>query len=104
MRQPEYSGQFKRDVKQAQRRGKDMDKLKTVLGLLITEAELPESCADHPLKGDWGGRDEHIDPDWLLLYKIEGNMVRFERTGRNTDLFRMKMGARGPFFVGRSPA
>lgn len=35
MRQPDYSGQFKRDVKQAQKRGKDMDKLKTLLGLLI---------------------------------------------------------------------
>ena len=34
MRRPAYSGQFKRDVKQAQKRGKDMDKLKALLGLL----------------------------------------------------------------------
>ena len=62
VRQPEYSGQFKRDVKQAQRRGKDMDKLKTVLGLLIEGAELPDSYADHPLKWDWCGfRDAHIE-------------------------------------------
>ena len=88
MRQLEYSGQFKRDVKQAQRRGKDMGKLKTLLGLLIAGAELPECYVDHPLKGDWRGfRDAHIEPDWLLLYKIEGNVVRFERTGRHTDLF-----------------
>ncbi len=43
MREAEYSGQFKRDVKQAQRRGKDMDKLKTLLGLLIAGVE---SCRD----------------------------------------------------------
>ena len=49
MREAEYSGQFKRDVKQAQRRGKDMGKLKTLLGLLIAGAELPECYVDHPL-------------------------------------------------------
>ncbi len=88
MRQPEYSGQFKRDVKQAQRRGKDTDKLKTLLGLLIEGAELSATYADHPLKGDWSGfRDVHIESDWLLIYKITGSVVRFERTGRHTDLF-----------------
>ena len=55
MREAEYSGQFKRDVKQAQRRGKDMDKLKTLLGLLIAGVELPGRYEDHPLKGDWRG-------------------------------------------------
>lgn len=88
MRKPVYSGQFKRDVKQAQRRGKDMDKLKTLLGLLIEAAPLPAPYLDHPLKGGWRGfRDAHIEPDWLLIYKIAGEMVRFERTGRDTDLF-----------------
>lgn len=62
MREPEYSGQFKRDVKQAQQRDKDMNKLKTLLGLLIEGAELPDSYADHPLKGDRRGfRDAHIE-------------------------------------------
>ncbi|MCA3148744.1 MAG: type II toxin-antitoxin system YafQ family toxin [Burkholderiales bacterium] len=41
MRQPDYSGQFKRDVKRAQKRGKDMDKLKALLGLLIEGKTLP---------------------------------------------------------------
>ena len=88
MRQPSYSGQFKRDVKQAQRRGKDMDKLKSLLGMLIQEEPLPAACLDHPLKGDLRGfRDAHIEPDWLLIYKISGDVVRFERTGRHSDLF-----------------
>lgn len=88
MRQPDYSGQFKRDVKQAQKRGKDTDKLKTLLGLLIEDTPLPASYLDHPLKGAWRGfRDAHIEPDWLLIYKIVGEVVRFERTGRHSDLF-----------------
>lgn len=88
MRQPEYSGQFKRDVKQAQKRGKDMEKLKALLTLLIEGSPLPSIYLDHPLKGNWQGyRDAHIEPDWLLIYKLEGETVRFERTGRHVDLF-----------------
>lgn len=88
MRQPDYSSQFKRDVKQAQKRGKDMDKLKILLSLLIDGAPLPSAYLDHPLKGDWRGfRDAHIEPDWLLIYKLTETVVRFERTGRHKDLF-----------------
>jgi mRNA interferase YafQ len=88
MRQPDYSGQFKRDVKQSQKRGKDMSKLKTLLSLLIEGEPLSASYLDHPLKGNWKGfRDAHIEPDWLLIYKIMGDVVRFERTGRYVDLF-----------------
>ena len=86
MRQPDYSGQFKRDVKQSQKRGKDMDKLKSLLNLLIKGDPLPTIYLDHPLKGEWKGfRDAHIEPDWLLIYKITANVVRFERTGRHSD-------------------
>jgi mRNA interferase YafQ len=88
MRQPDYSGQFKRDVRRAQKRGKDMEKLKTLLTLLIEGNPLPAAYLDHPLKGRWlNFRDAHIEPDWLLIYKINGDIVRFERTGRHTDLF-----------------
>lgn len=88
MRQPDYSGQFKRDVKQAKKRGKDMEKFKTLLNLLIKGEPLPDSYLDHPLKGNWRGfRDAHIEPDWVLIYKIVDNVVRFERTGRHIDLF-----------------
>ncbi len=88
MREPEYSGQFKRDVKLAEKRGKDMEKLKAPIRLLIEEKPLPASYLDHPLKGEWKGyRDLHIEPDWLLIYKIDSDTVRFERTGRHADLF-----------------
>jgi len=88
MKKPDYSGQFKRDVKIAEKRGKEMEKLKAVMRILIDEIPLPAYYLDHPLKGDWKGwRDLHIEPDWLLIYKLEAESVRFERTGRHVDLF-----------------
>jgi mRNA interferase YafQ len=88
MRNPVYSGQFKRDLKAAKKRGKDMDKIKRLMRLLIECEPLPPEYKDHPLKGQLRSfRDAHIEPDWLLIYTIEGEGVRFERTGRHTDLF-----------------
>ena len=88
MRVPVYSGQFKRDLKAARKRGKDMEKLKELMCRLIDEKPLSLHCKDHPLKGRWRSfRDAHIEPDWLLIYKIDGEQVRFERTGRHSDLF-----------------
>ena len=89
MRSPSYSGQFQRDVKLAERRGKDMRKLKQILSLLIAGQALPARLKDHPLKGEWKGcPDLHIEPDWLLIYRVDGKTVRFERTGTHADLFR----------------
>jgi mRNA interferase YafQ len=88
MRQPEYSGQFKRDVRQMQKRGKNMQKLRALLNLLIEGLPLSVAYRDLPLQGKWRAfRDAHIEPDWILIYKLEGEKVRFERTGRHADLF-----------------
>lgn len=85
---PVWSGRFKRDVRRAQKRGKEIDKLKAVLLLLVEEKPLPASHRDHPLKGDWHGfRDLHIEPDWLLLYRVEGEELQLARTGTHADLF-----------------
>ncbi len=85
---PVWSGRFKRDVKRAEKRGKDMTKLKAVLSLLIEQQALPDAYGDHPLKGDWRGyRDLHIEPDWLLLYRIVGDELHLARTGSHADLF-----------------
>ncbi len=68
MRLPDYSDQFKRDVKQAQKRGKNMEKLKALLSLLIDGKPIPAAYLDHPLKGGGRGfRDAHVEPDWLLI-------------------------------------
>ena len=88
MRWPSYTGQFKRDVKVAQKRGKDMSKLRTVIELLLTGSSLPRELGDHPLKGEWkASRDLHIEPDWVLIYRVDGDAVRVERTGTHSDLF-----------------
>jgi addiction module RelE/StbE family toxin len=34
-----------------------------------------------------GYRDAHIEPDWLLIYCIQEEAIRFERTGTHADLF-----------------
>ncbi len=88
MRQVEYSGQFKRDLKRLKKRAKDMHKIRRAMELLIEGDDLPEILLDHPLKGNWKGcRDLHIQPDWILIYRLVGNLLRFERTGSHSDLF-----------------
>jgi mRNA interferase YafQ len=85
---PVISGRFKKDVKRLRKRNKDMGKLTTVLDLLLREQPLPPACHDHPLKGDWSGfRDLHIEPDWLLLYRVDGKELQLARTGTHADLF-----------------
>ena len=69
MRLPSYTSQFKRDVKLAEKRGKDMSKLRHVVGLLLADSPLPREMNDHPLKGEWkASRDLHTEPDWVLIY------------------------------------
>ena len=85
---PIRSSRFKRDVKRLQKRGKDMAKLRDFLGLIIEQAPLPDSYRDHPLRGNWNGyRDAHIEPDWLLLYRVDGDELYLARTGSHADLF-----------------
>ena len=65
-----------------------MRKLRSVLELLIAGEELPAGYKDHPLKGDWKGyRDAHIEPDWLLIYRVAGDELHLARTGSHADLF-----------------
>lgn len=88
MRDPIQCGQFKRDVKLSKNRGKDMAKLRDLMLLLIEEKLLPPEYKDHPLKGNWKHhRDSHIEPDWILIYKIDGNELYFVRTGTHADIF-----------------
>ena len=80
--------QFRRDVKLAERRGKDLSKLRELILLLAQGQPLPPRYKDHPLSGDWKYfRDCHIEADWLLIYKIDGDDVYVVRTGTHSDLF-----------------
>jgi mRNA interferase YafQ len=88
MRAPSFTGQFRRDVKRQEKRGKDMARLRAVIELLISGESLPRELGDHPLKGEWrASRDLHIEPDWILIYTATEDAVRFERTGTHADLF-----------------
>lgn len=88
MRLAIYSGQFKRDVKLAEKRGKDMNKLRAAIGLLLDGQPLPRELVDHPLKGELKpSRDLHLEPDWILIYDADDDSVRFWRTGTHSDLF-----------------
>jgi len=88
MRTASYTGQFKRDVKLAQKRDKDMAKLRHVIALLLGGQPLPRAFGDHALQGEWKPtRDLHLEPDWILIYSAQEDIVRFERTGTHADLF-----------------
>ena len=85
-----YSSKFKKDFKAIVRRGYDISLFETVLVILREEKPLPEKYNDHALKGDFlGHRECHITPDWLLIYKIENDMITLSltRTGTHSDLF-----------------
>jgi mRNA interferase YafQ len=85
---PVSGSRFKRDVKRMQRRGKDLSKLRQVIRMLLEEVVLPLSCKDHLLTGNWKSfRDCHLEPDWLLLYKIDRTDLILTRTGTHSDLF-----------------
>ena len=88
MLRPRFTRAFKKDRKRARRRGKDLDKLDTIIGRLVNEEQLEERFRDHKLSGEWEDfRECHIEPDWLLIYRIDGDEITFVRTGAHSDLF-----------------
>ena len=92
MLKPKFSGQFKRDYKLAVKRGCDPRKLEEVVSLLCSEQPLPEVYRDHALVNSRkykGMRECHIEPDWLLIYKIQREILilKLIRTGTHSDLF-----------------
>jgi mRNA interferase YafQ len=88
LRTPVSGAQFRRDLKRAQKRGKDMAKLREIILLLIEGKPLSARYKDHPLGGEWSHyRDCHIEPDWLLIYKVDGEDLHLVRTGTHSDLF-----------------
>lgn len=84
------SNQFKKDIKLASKRGFDIDKLKEVVDKLAGRMALDKKYKDHNLLGEYNGfRECHIEPDWLLVYRIEKSEVELFlfRTGTHSDLF-----------------
>ena len=82
--------EFKKDYKLAIKRGLQIELLETVIETLAMGNALPPENRDHDLTGNWRGHREcHIQPDWLLIYRIEGDVLvlTLSRTGTHSDLF-----------------
>ena len=85
---PVFENRFKKDIKRLQKRGKDMRKLKAVIDKLLEGQELEPTYKDHALTGNWKGyRDCHIEPDWILIYRMTETHLFLVRSGTHSDLF-----------------
>ena len=79
---------FRKDLKRITKRGYDRAKLDAFAGLLRQQQPLAPARRDHPLKGEGQHyRECHLEPDWLLIYRITDEHVVLARTGTLADLF-----------------
>lgn len=84
-----HTTQFKKDYKRAIKRGLDIELLENVISKLANGEALDEKNYDHALSGNWvGHRECHVLPDWLLIYRIDNNVLvlTLTRTGTHSDL------------------
>ena len=84
------SNRFKKDLKLIAKHGYNLDLLNDVVELLARQEPLPDKNRDHSLTGNYiGYRECHIQPDWLLIYCVDGDelMLFLSRTGTHSDLF-----------------
>lgn len=85
----DYTNKFKKDIKLCKKRGYDIQKIKKAIEFLENDGQVPENYLPHKLHGKlseyW---DCHIEPDWLLIYKIEDTikLVTLVRTGTHSDI------------------
>lgn len=90
MRQLVTTTQFRKDYKRIKKRGYNLKLLEEVLDRLIQEEPLDAKYRDHQLSGALAKyRECHIQPDWLLVYRIENDQIILtaHRTGTHSDLF-----------------
>ncbi|MBI3508491.1 MAG: type II toxin-antitoxin system YafQ family toxin [Chlamydiia bacterium] len=83
-----YTNQMKRDLRIVRKRGKNLNKLKTITDLLQQKKPLPAKHQNHKLSGDYKDHWEcHVEPDWLLIYLITSCKITLVRTGTHSELF-----------------
>jgi mRNA interferase YafQ len=85
-----WTTQFKKDYKLAMKRGLDITLIDDCIRKLAAREVLALNYRDHDLSGNWiGHRECHIQSDWLLVYRIEGDdlILVLTRTGTHSDLF-----------------
>ncbi len=87
-RQIDFTGRFKKDYKLSIKRGMPIEELDVLIDMLANGKSLPERYLDHPLSGNYKNHREcHIQPDWLLIYRLSPAMIHFVRTGTHSDIF-----------------
>lgn len=87
-----YTSAFKKGLKRCKKQGLDLSVMDEVVELLMDGKKLPEKNHDHPLRGKWNGfRECHIQPDWLLIYLIEDDVLTLTlvETGSHADLLKI---------------
>ena len=90
MRKLKTTTRFEKDYKKALKSGRDLVRLKRVMAWIANEQELPPELRDHKLVGNYQVRREcHLAGDWLLIYKLDGDTVIFERTGSHSELLKI---------------
>ena len=86
-----FTSQFKKDLKLAEKQGKNTDRLFDIVGQLAAGETLDAKYRDHSLTGAYRDcRECHIEPDWLLIYQIFNAVLvlLLNRVGSHSDLFR----------------
>ena len=84
------TGQFKKDVKRQEKRGKDFKELKGLVNKIIEGVPLPSKYRDHKLLGNhrkYKDVRDHVEPGWQLIYLKTENELILIRTGTHADLF-----------------
>ena len=85
-----FTSQFKKDLKQAKKQQKNIDKLFFVIEQISNGIPLEEKYRDHNLNGDYKNcRECYVEPDWLLIYEIIDDVLVLvlTRLGSHSDLF-----------------
>ena len=86
-----FTSQFKKDLKLAKKQNKNLDRLFETVNIIASGGTLDASCRDHELSGNYKGtRECHIEPDWLLIYEIRGEVLvlMLYRLGTHSELFK----------------
>ncbi|MDP6037716.1 MAG: type II toxin-antitoxin system YafQ family toxin [Candidatus Latescibacteria bacterium] len=84
-----YTNQFRKDYKRMQRQKKDLQKLRHVINALTASRTLETRYRDHPLSGNWKGYgDCHLEPDWVLIYKVNEDILTLARMGSHSEVFK----------------
>jgi len=91
MYQTYYQSRFRKDIKRFKHQTKKLEGFKETVRLLCKGENLPDKYRDHPLIGDYKGcRECHIEPDFLLIYRIneDEKIIDLVRIGSHSDLFK----------------